>query len=125
MFLGQDKLKSIEESREINIPTETPASIRKQEVGRLCPSCKASIKKGKIRTTIINVCEKCFGIWLDKGELESIQLDYEMCKKNIASNRSKKSNNSLNQRHLSVPSVIIHSQNHRNVSNVGSSLLSM
>jgi Zn-finger nucleic acid-binding protein len=47
MFLGKDKLKNIEESREIDIPTETPAPARKQEIERLCPSCQASMKKVK------------------------------------------------------------------------------
>jgi transcription elongation factor Elf1/uncharacterized protein YxjI len=60
-------------------------------------------KKGKIRTTIIDVCEKCSGIWLDKGELESIQLDYEMCENNIAGNRSKKTNNSTEPKSFKCP----------------------
>jgi len=92
MFLNKKKLQNIEESREIDIPTDQPTPSRKHEVGRLCPECQISmkkVKKGRIRTTIIDVCEKCSGIWLDKGELESIQADYEACENNIASNNSR------------------------------------
>ena len=94
MFLDKTKLSRIEQSREIEIPTSTPAAPKKSEIGRSCPTCHTSMKKvkhGKFRGTIIDVCESCSGIWLDKGELESIQADFEAVENAIAKNRQKAS----------------------------------
>lgn len=92
MFLDKKKLNNIQQSREIDIPTSTPAAPRKSEVGRNCPACNTSMQKvkyGKFRNTIIDICKYCSGIWLDKGELEAIQADFEAVEKAIAKNRQK------------------------------------
>ncbi|MBT8484196.1 MAG: zf-TFIIB domain-containing protein [Phycisphaerales bacterium] len=33
-----------------------------------CPKCQAAMRTLKTDDAIVNRCEKCFGIWLDKGE---------------------------------------------------------
>lgn len=33
-----------------------------------CPVCSATMKKVNVEDVVIDRCEKCFGIWLDKGE---------------------------------------------------------
>jgi len=89
-FLDEDKLAQIEESREIEIAKDSLAPSRRGgDINRTCPLCKGSMKKieyGKINTTIIDKCEKCDGIWLDCGELDRIQGDYELCEDNREQN---------------------------------------
>jgi Zn-finger nucleic acid-binding protein len=89
IFLAKDSLKNIEESREIDIPPDTPVPKKVNEIERSCPACRIPMKKvkrGKILITIIDVCESCSGVWLDRGELESIQADYETCEDNRLAN---------------------------------------
>ena len=85
VFLSRKKLEIIENSREIDIPEDTLIPRNGPEVRRHCPKCDIVMKKvthGKIRSTMIDFCEDCSGIWLDKGELASIQLSYEIAEKN-------------------------------------------
>jgi Zn-finger nucleic acid-binding protein len=85
VFLSKKKLEIIENSREIDIPEDFPAPRNGPEVRRECPSCKIPMNKvryGKIRHTMIDMCGDCNGIWLDKGELTSIQLSFEIAEKN-------------------------------------------
>lgn len=37
-----------------------------------CPKCKATLKRVKRADVTVDSCELCYGIWLDKGELERI-----------------------------------------------------
>jgi len=62
-----------------------PPSRSGDKLLRLCPSCDVGMAKkkyGKVSSTIIDHCEKCSGLWLDNGELERIQLDYELVQRN-------------------------------------------
>jgi hypothetical protein len=56
-----------------------------QEVGRmkkidkktgeellLCPRCKIHMKKLKKNDVVIDVCNKCGGMWVDAGEIEKL-----------------------------------------------------
>jgi len=38
----------------------------------LCPRCGIDLKQVERLGVTIDVCEQCGGIWLDKGELESL-----------------------------------------------------
>ena len=90
IFLNKKKLEAIEESQEIRIPEDTPKPMNGPEVLRSCPTCStvmAKRKHGKIRVTTVDYCEDCDGIWLDKGELASIQLGYEIAKTNKLRNQ--------------------------------------
>jgi uncharacterized protein len=93
IFLSEKKLAMIEASREIEIPEDTPHSRRKYEVLRNCPKCESQMKKvkhGKIRKTMIDYCTDCTGIWLDKGELASIQFSYEIAQDNVFRNQRRR-----------------------------------
>ena len=37
-----------------------------------CPRCKIKMEKLKKGSVIIDVCTKCRGMWLDKGEIEKL-----------------------------------------------------
>jgi len=37
-----------------------------------CPKCRAELKKVKRGDVVVDACDLCYGIWLDKGELELI-----------------------------------------------------
>jgi uncharacterized protein len=90
MFLTKKKLEIIENSREFDIPNVIPVPRNGPEVRRNCPNCNIVMKKrkhGSIRITMIDFCEDCNGIWLDKGEIASIQLGYETAQKNRARNQ--------------------------------------
>ena len=85
VFLTQKKLEIIENSREIEIPKNTPMPRNGPEVRRNCPHCNILMKKvkhGQIRAHMIDLCTDCNGIWLDKGELASIQFCYEIAEDN-------------------------------------------
>ena len=85
IFLSQKKLEIIENSREIEIPDDMPVPRNGSEVRRHCPRCDIVMKKvrhGKVRATLIDFCTDCSGIWLDKGELASIQFSYEIAERN-------------------------------------------
>jgi len=93
VFLTRKKLEIIENSREIEIPEDTAIPRNGPEVRRHCPTCDIAMKKvkyGKIRTTMIDFCTDCNGIWLDKGELVSIQFSYEIAEKNQFLNQLKR-----------------------------------
>ena len=90
IFLNKEKLAAIEESREIEISEDTPKSRNGLEISRNCPECKTLMKKqqhGNIRTTMIDYCEDCSGVWFDKGELASIQLGFETAANNKIRNQ--------------------------------------
>ncbi len=90
IFLTRKKLEIIENSREIEIPEDTPVPRNGPEVRRHCPNCDINmikVKHGNIRATTVDYCEDCSGIWLDKGELASIQLSYEIAEKNLFLNQ--------------------------------------
>ena len=90
MFFNEESLVAIEESREIEIPADTPIPRNGPEVRRDCPECEIVMKKrehGKIRVTMIDYCQNCDGIWLDKGELASIQLGFEIAENNKTRNQ--------------------------------------
>lgn len=37
-----------------------------------CPRCDGSLKENKFEEVLIDICEKCGGVWLDSGELEQL-----------------------------------------------------
>jgi len=37
-----------------------------------CPRCKIKMEKLKKQNVVIDVCRKCGGMWLDKGETEKL-----------------------------------------------------
>ncbi len=93
IFLSKKRLEIIEKSREIEIPSDLPKPRKGPEILRDCPQCEIVMKKvshGKIRSTMIDYCEECTGIWLDKGELASIQFSYEIAEDNRFRNQHRR-----------------------------------
>jgi uncharacterized protein len=92
-FLKPKELKRIQETQDVEVSMDmAPSSRSGDKVLRMCPSCDAGMAKkkyGKVSSTIIDLCEKCNGIWLDKGELERIQLDYEVVQRNRSGAKAK------------------------------------
>jgi Zn-finger nucleic acid-binding protein len=37
-----------------------------------CPRCDGNLKETKFEQVLIDVCDKCGGVWLDSGELEQL-----------------------------------------------------
>ena len=81
-FLAGRSLRQIERNRDIEVPLEAAASPTAEmpELSRACPRCKLTMRKaryGELGGAIVDQCQQCGGIWLDPGELEAIQLNYE------------------------------------------------
>lgn len=92
-FLKPNELKRIQETQEVEVSMDMASPARSgDKISRICPSCAlgmAKRKHGKVSSTIVDYCEKCKGIWLDKGELERIQLDYEVVQRNRVDSKAK------------------------------------
>tara|TARA_R110002072_G_scaffold74374_4_gene176245 strand:- start:20598 stop:21770 length:1173 start_codon:yes stop_codon:yes gene_type:complete len=92
-LLDAQKLSKIEASREERFERNKKHSKATSFEGvRTCPSCSIQMKKvkyGKFSPKVIDKCLQCSNIWLDEGELEDIQVAYEMYEDNI--NKGKKS----------------------------------
>jgi Zn-finger nucleic acid-binding protein len=43
-----------------------------------CPRCKLTLKPVRYEAVEADVCDACWGFWLDVGELEAVLLDREM-----------------------------------------------
>jgi hypothetical protein len=37
-----------------------------------CPRCDGTLKEIQFEGALIDICDKCAGVWLDSGELETI-----------------------------------------------------
>lgn len=37
-----------------------------------CPRCDGTLKETKFEEVVIDICDKCAGVWLDSGELEQL-----------------------------------------------------
>lgn len=92
-LLDEQKLNKIETSREETFERNKKHSKSKSFEGvRSCPSCDIQMEKvkyGKFSPKVIDKCPQCSSIWLDEGELEDIQVAYEMYEDNV--NKGKKS----------------------------------
>ena len=38
----------------------------------LCPRCKIDMKKLIKKDVVIDICKKCGGMWVDKGEIQKL-----------------------------------------------------
>lgn len=56
-----------------DLPRGVSAQVCRDELR--CPRCRSSLARrgySELKRTIIDHCPNCFGIWLDRGELERI-----------------------------------------------------
>ena len=53
---------------------------------KTCPKCKVEMHRREWLTSqiLIDVCSECFGVWLDKGELQTLELYYERLSQKIS-----------------------------------------
>jgi hypothetical protein len=47
-------------------------AARQEAQQEICPKCQGKLESYKFMTFVLDRCESCEGIWLDKGELEGI-----------------------------------------------------
>ncbi|MFH1007726.1 MAG: zf-TFIIB domain-containing protein [Candidatus Latescibacterota bacterium] len=59
-------------------------SRKKEESVVPCPKCSAPMEKRESYDTVVDMCPEGHGVWLDKGELERIQIIRERLEKNGA-----------------------------------------
>jgi Zn-finger nucleic acid-binding protein len=81
-LLDEESLLEIENRREKVISrAKAHTDIRHYEGTRICPKCSIAMEKvkyGKYIPKTIDKCPQCLSIWLDKGELEDIQVAQEI-----------------------------------------------
>jgi Zn-finger nucleic acid-binding protein len=67
----------------------------------LCPNCNESVQPVHRAGVELDICPKCRGIWLDRGELEKI-LDHERTRSGQDANRPEapRDRDHADQRHL-------------------------
>jgi Zn-finger nucleic acid-binding protein len=85
-LLDEQKLSQIEINREKPIPRDqVHTKPQRLNNSRICPGCNIGLEKskyGKYFPRSIDKCVQCNLIWLDEGELEDIQIAYEMYDEN-------------------------------------------
>ena len=85
-LLDEQKLGEIEKKRELYISRDQGHTDSNHYDGtRFCPGCDTKMEKakyGKYIPRTIDKCPQCNNIWLDEGELEDIQVAYEMYEEN-------------------------------------------
>jgi Zn-finger nucleic acid-binding protein len=86
ILLDEQKLGEIERAREKVISRDKAhTDTRHYESHHTCPNCSITMEKakyGKYAPKTIDKCPQCNVIWLDEGELEDIQVAYEMYEEN-------------------------------------------
>ena len=86
ILLDEQKLGEIESKRERLLSREKIHAVARHYDGsRTCPNCSLNMEKakyGKYYPKTIDKCPQCNNIWLDEGELEDIQIAYEMYAEN-------------------------------------------
>ena len=89
-WLGGQELQGIVQAREVVFSSQEIEEAEKhkkinitsikQEKPLICPECNVEMEKFNYAYNtgvIIDRCPKCSGVWLDKGELENIQIIIE------------------------------------------------
>jgi Zn-finger nucleic acid-binding protein len=85
-LLDEESLVEIEKTRVRFISRSKSHTVTgRYEGSRTCPNCDISMEKvkyGKYSPKTIDKCPQCNVIWLDEGELEDIQVAYEIYEEN-------------------------------------------
>lgn len=91
-LLDEQSLRQIERVRGRYIARNTSHTVAPPYDGpRRCPSCDVTMKKakyGKYSPKTIDKCPQCHVIWLDEGELEDIQVAYELYEENTSKKKN-------------------------------------
>ena len=96
MYLDSGELQKIQEEKGNDfsdmLACHPPLLERTFEMARqkhlpdkTCPKCKVDMHRREWLTSqiLIDVCSECFGIWLDKEELQALELYYERLNQKI------------------------------------------
>lgn len=86
ILLDEQSLDQIEKRRVRFIPRDKSHTVINHYDGdRTCPGCDITMEKAKYgmySPKTIDKCPQCSVIWLDEGELEDIQVAYEIYDEN-------------------------------------------
>lgn len=91
MWLDKGELEVIQETRERDYSEELARmpdlgykayELAQQKIGRRlqCPHCNNEMEAreyARCSQVMIDVCPHCHGIWLDKGEIEDLEIFFE------------------------------------------------
>ena len=80
VLVGHEELKLIVRRREVEIPRNGGLSaVPGPEREQVCPACAVTMRKRRYRDAVtVDQCPGCRAVWLDRGELEDLQLLAEM-----------------------------------------------
>ena len=91
MFLDRGELEAIQESHEHDYTQELTRmpdlgynayELAMQKSGRVlrCPKCDVEMESreyARCSQVLIDVCPRCRGVWLDRGEIQALELFFE------------------------------------------------
>lgn len=91
MWLERGELEAIEENPEHDHSAELARmpdlgyqayelALQKRDRHLACPKCGTEMETreyARCSQVVIDVCPGCHGVWLDKGELEALEIFYE------------------------------------------------
>jgi uncharacterized protein len=69
-YFGRKNQEAIEKLR-----AKMKVAVQAKEAGlssMKCPRCDGTLKEIQFEGAMIDVCDKCAGVWLDSGEMETI-----------------------------------------------------
>ncbi len=98
VWLQQGELERIQESVEHDyadelrtipdtIATAYAMARERQDTERHCPSCGAVMNRreyGYASQILIDTCAKCRGVWLDRGELQALEVFFERSRRDTS-----------------------------------------
>ena len=91
MWLAEGELELIEETRERDYADELArmpdlgynayeVALHKGDAMLACPSCEGEMERreyARCSQILIDVCPSCHGVWLDRGEIEALEVFFE------------------------------------------------
>jgi uncharacterized protein len=103
MWLDKGELEVIQETQERDYSEELSRmpdlgyqayELAQQKTGRIlqCPYCSTEMEAreyARCSQVMIDACPKCQGIWLDKGEIEALEIFFERSRLEAGSLREK------------------------------------
>ena len=66
------KSKKIDKKGKVGIKINNKIDKKTGEDLLLCPRCRVYMKKLVKKDVVIDICKKCGGMWVDRGELEKL-----------------------------------------------------
>ena len=57
----------------MSVPMPSPAALEKPPRGGLCPNCRLAMVEYAHAGVLLDLCQKCHGLWFDAGELRKVE----------------------------------------------------